>query len=183
LERSLAALGDLIDHSLAEIRATAGKTVHSQRFAVSDFIGAVKPAAEQMAQIRECKFTVSPIDGELAVSGDRNLLHAAVESLVQNALRFTRSHTEVTLSAYAVADRILIDVKDHCGGLPAGDAEKMFLPFTQNSPDKSGLGLGLSMTRRSVESSDGTLSVRDVPGIGCIFTINMPRYSMTRTSA
>jgi signal transduction histidine kinase len=102
-----------------------------------------------------------------------------VGNLVQNALKFTHSHTEVTLNAYAVADRILIDVKDHCGGLPAGDAETMFLPFTQNSDDKSGLGLGLSIARRSVESNEGTLSVRDVPGTGCIFTINLPRYSTT----
>jgi len=179
LERSLTALGDLIDHSLAEVQATAGKTVHSQMFSVADFIDEVKRAAELVAQVKGCKFTVSPVDEELAVSGDRNLLYAAVGNLVQNALKFTRSHTEVTLNAYAVGDRILIDVKDHCGGLPAGDAEKMFLPFTQNSDDKSGLGLGLSIARRSVESNDGMLSVRDVPGTGCIFTINLPRYSTT----
>jgi signal transduction histidine kinase len=179
LERSLTLLGDLIDHSLAEVHATAAKTVHSQVFSVADFIDEVKRAAELAAQVKGCKFTVSPVDGELAVNGDRNLLYAAVGNLVQNALKFTHSHTEVTLNAYAVADRILIDVKDHCGGLPAGDAEKMFVPFTQNSDNKSGLGLGLSIARRSVESIDGTLSVRDVPGIGCIFTINMPRYAMT----
>jgi len=160
LERSLTELGDLIDHSLAEVRATAGKTVHSQMFSVAGFIDEVKRAAELAAQVRGCKFTVSSVDEELAVSGDRNLLFAAVGNLVQNALKFTHSRTEVTLNAYAVADRILIDVKDHCGGLPADDAEKMFLPFTQNS-------------------DDGTLSVRDVPGTGCIFTINLPRYSTT----
>src|SRR5471030_1481195 len=179
LERSLASLSRLIDHSLAEVRATTGKTVHSQMFSVADFIDEVKRAAELVAQVKGCKFTVSPVDEELAVSGDRNLLYAAVGNLVQNALKFTHSHTEVTLNAYAVAYRILIDVKDHCGGLPAGDAETMFLPFVQNSDDKSGLGLGLSIARRSVESNDGTLSVRDVPGTGCIFTINMPRYSTT----
>ena len=179
LERSLTALGDLIDHSLAEVRATAGKTVHSQMFSVADFIDEVKRAADLVAQVKGCQFTVSSVDEELALSGDRNLLYAAVGNLVQNALKFTHSHTEVTLNAYAVGDRILIDVKDHCGGLPAGDAETMFLPFTQNSDDKSGLGLGLSIARRSVESNDGTLSVRDVPGTGCIFTINLPRYSTT----
>ncbi|OTP72096.1 MULTISPECIES: sensor histidine kinase [Burkholderiaceae] len=179
LERSLIALGELIDQSLTEIYVTAGKTVHSKMFSLAEFIDEVKLAAELLAQVKGCKFTVSLVDEELAISGDRNLLYAAVGNLVQNALKFTHAHTEVTLNAYAVADRILVDVKDHCGGLPAGEAEKMFLPFTQNSDDKSGLGLGLSIARRSVESNDGTLSVRDVPGTGCIFTINMPRYSTT----
>jgi signal transduction histidine kinase len=76
-----------------------------------------------------------------------------------------------------VSDRILIDVKDHCGGLPPGNAERMFLPFTQNGEDRTGLGLGLSIARRSVEANNGTLSVRDVPGTGCVFTISLPRYA------
>ena len=45
------------------------------------------------------------------------------------------------LNAYAEGKRILI-VEDRCGGLPPGDAERMFLPFTQYSSDKSGAGLG-----------------------------------------
>ena len=82
------------------------------------------------------------------------------------------------MNAYAVADRILIDVKDRCGGLPPGDAERMFLPFTQNNQDKSGLGLGLSIARRSVELNGGVLSVRNLPGTGCVFTISLPRLEL-----
>ena len=55
----------------------------------------------------------------------------AVGNLLQNAFKFTRHGTEVTLNAYAAADRILIDVEDNCGGLPTGDTERMFLPFMQ----------------------------------------------------
>jgi len=79
------------------------------------------------------------------------------------------------LHAYAVADRIVIDIEDHCGGLPPGSMERMFLPFTQSGADRSGLGLGLSLCRRSVEANNGILSVRDVPGSGCVFTIALPR--------
>ena len=49
----------------------------------------------------------------------------------------------------------------------------MFLPFTQGSADKSGLGLGLSIAQRVVEANQGTLSVRDQPGSGCVFTIDL----------
>jgi hypothetical protein len=54
-------------------------------------------------------------------------------------------------------------------------AEDMFRPFTQGAQDRSGLGLGLSISRRSVEANNGILSVRDVPGSGCVFTIDLPR--------
>ena len=59
-------------------------------------------------------------------------------NLLQNALKFTHPHTKVTLNAYAVNDRVSIDVSDNCGGLPRGSAEKMFSPFIQRGEDKRG---------------------------------------------
>jgi signal transduction histidine kinase len=179
LERSLNGLRDLIDHSLDEVRAEAGISLQSRMFSVADFIAEVKYAADLVAQTRGCALTVSAVDARLAFSGDRDQLYSAVGNLLQNAFKFTHHHTEVTLDAYALSDRILIDVKDHCGGLPPGDAERMFLPFTQNGEDRTGLGLGLSIARRNVEANNGILSVRDMPGTGCVFTITLPRYALT----
>jgi signal transduction histidine kinase len=179
LERSLVGLRDLINRSLAEVRMSGGKSDQSQSFSVAEFIAEVKHAAELAAQVRGCALTVSIVDPQLAISGDRDVLYSALANLLQNAFKFTHHHTEVRLNAYAIADRVLIDVKDHCGGLPPGDAERMFVPFTQNGQDRSGLGLGLSVARRAVESNDGILSVRDVPGTGCVFTISLPRYELS----
>ena len=179
LERSLDGLRDLIAHSLDEVRTSAGLSAKAQVFSVAGFIAEVKSAAELAAQVRSCGLTVSAVDPRLAVSGDRDQLYSALGNLLQNAFKFTHPHGEVTLDAYAVSDRILIDVKDQCGGLPRGNAERMFLPFTQNGADRSGLGLGLSIARRSVESNAGVLSVRDVPGTGCVFTISLPRHAIT----
>jgi signal transduction histidine kinase len=75
-----------------------------------------------------------------------------------------------------VAEQVFIDVKDHCGGLPGGQCGALFTPFSQRGADRSGLGLGLSIARASVEADGGTLTVRDVPGTGCVFTMTMPRH-------
>jgi signal transduction histidine kinase len=179
LERSLSALGDLIDHSLAEVRASAQASVSSKLFSVAAFVDEVENAAALAARVRGCVLIVSEVNSDLAVSGDRNLLYGALGNLLQNAFKFTHSNTEVTLSAYAQGDRILFDVKDHCGGLPPGAADTMFQAFKQNGTDKSGLGLGLTIAQRSVETFEGHLTVADQPGIGCIFTISLPRYSTT----
>jgi C4-dicarboxylate-specific signal transduction histidine kinase len=80
------------------------------------------------------------------------------------------------LNAYALHARILIDVNDHCGGLPGAMLPTMFAPFAQHGSDRSGLGLGLSIDRQSVASQSGTLSEREVPGIGFVFTIDLPQY-------
>jgi len=105
-------------------------------------------------------------------------VNGAVSQLLENACKFTRHRTEISLSVYAAADRILIDIQDSCGGLPPGAAQSMFIPFTQSHADRSGLGLGLSISKRSVEANDGILSVRDIPGSGCVFTIDLPRHSL-----
>jgi signal transduction histidine kinase len=181
MERSLSGMRDLINDSLSEVRARAGKTGQPVTFSLADFIAEIKSAGDLAAQVQGAVLTVSAVDARLAINGDRDALYSAVANLLQNAFKFTHPHTEVTLDAYALSDHILIDVKDHCGGLAPGSAEKMFLPFTQNGPDQSGLGLGLSIARRSVESNGGVLSVRDVPGTGCVFTVCLPRYAVTPT--
>jgi signal transduction histidine kinase len=104
--------------------------------------------------------------------------------LLQNAFKFTHRHTQVTLKAFAAGDRILIEVADNCGGLPSGDdGERMFRPFTQNGHDRTGAGLGLSICRRSVDANGGILSFHDIPGTGCVFTIDLPRQGMGETGA
>ena len=55
----------------------------------------------------------------------------------------------------------------------------MFIPFTQINKDVSGAGLGLSIARRIVEANQGTLTVRNLPGSGCVFTIDLPKRVMT----
>lgn len=177
LDRSLIGLRNLIDRSLAEVRTSAGIPHQHRLFSLADFIGEVRLSAALQAEMKGCTLTVSDVDPLLAVDADKDLLLTAVGNLLQNAFKFTRAHSEVTLNAYAVADRILIDVEDSCGGLPPGFVEKMFLPFTQAAEDQSGIGLGLSISKRNVEANEGTLTARDVPGRGCIFTINLPRHS------
>jgi signal transduction histidine kinase len=178
LGRSLSKLATLINKSIEDVRLAAGPDTSMSQFSLADFIDEIKAAAYLLAETRGSVFTVSHVDENLAVSGNRDLLFAALANLLQNAFKFTHEKTEVTLNAYSAADRIFIDVSDHCGGLPPGSVETMFQPFRQNSGNRTGLGLGLSIARRSVEASNGQLSVRDVPTVGCVVTISLPRYAL-----
>ena len=178
LDRSLIGLRTLVDRSLADVRLSAGLPARRGLISLAGFIADLKVSASLEAKERECEFAVSAVDPTLVIDADRDLLLGAVGNLLQNAFKFTGDHTLVRLDAYESGDRILIDVADRCGGLPHGDVETIFAPFKQTGADKSGLGLGLSICRRSVEVQDGTLSVRDVPGLGCVFTVSLPRHSM-----
>ena len=178
LDRSLVALRRLIDRALSEARMTAGMPVQHRLFSVADFIAEVQLSASLEAKVNKCVLTVSYVDSKLAVDADRELLLSAVGNLLQNAFKFTHPGSEVLLKVHAMADRIRIEVEDKCGGLPPGDVEQMFQSFSQGGADRSGLGLGLSISRRSIEANEGTLNVRDVPDSGCVFTIDLPRHAM-----
>ena len=174
LKRSHASLKILVDRSLEEVRI--GILDESSTFSVADFVADASTSALLGAVATGVVFSVPQVDPTLAIRGNRELLAAALGNLLQNAFKFTHPQSEVTLRAYAFGELVLFDVIDHCGGLPIGSAERMFIPFTQRSDDKSGLGLGLSIARNSVESDMGTLGVRDAPGVGCVFTIALPRH-------
>ncbi len=182
LERSLVGLRNLIDRSLAEVRLKAGLAVQPQVISVADLIAEIKASAVLEAEARGCNLVVTAVDHALAVEIDRDLLHSALGNLLQNAFKFTEPGTQVNLSVHAEGERILIHVQDHCGGLKPGVKDTLFRPFRQAGEDRSGLGLGLSISKRGVEANHGRLSVRDMPGTGCVFTIDLPRHYLSPLS-
>jgi len=176
LDRSLIDLRNLLDHSLGDLRGRSEAPAKHKLISLADFVAESKISASLEAQSQECKLAVSVVDPKLAVDADQAMLFSAVGNLLDNAFKFTRHNTKVSLHAYAAGDRILIEVADNCGGLPAGEAEKMLLPSTQGGSDEA--GRGLSICQRSVQANNGVLRVRDVPGSGCVFTIDLPRHTL-----
>lgn len=176
LRRSHVAMEKLIGRSLAEVRIEANATRQDRAFSLADFIAEASEVAQLRAKARDCVFVVDEVDPLIVLSADRDALLGALENLLTNAFKFTLFGTEVRLTAYVAKDRVLIDVKDHCGGLVSSDAAVLFRPFAQRADDKSGLGLGLSIARQNVANDGGTLTVQNLPGTGCVFTINLPQH-------
>ena len=177
LDRSLIRLRAMLDNSMADVRLTAGLHANLQVILVADLVAEIMDSARLEAQWWKCQFSASVRGTGLAVNADRHLLLSALGNLLQNAFKFTKTGTKVTLKVYADGDRICMDVQDESGGLPDGNINDLFLPFKQSGRDKSGLGLGLSICQRSVEANHGILSARDLPGSGSIFSISLPKYS------
>ena len=174
LGRSLSGLRDLVERAQQEARLDAG-IQHQERIAVRDFIDEIEAPAAIEAAKRGLRLTANHGDGGVRIEADRLILASAVGNLLQNAFKFTRPDGLVSLRASADARRVWIEIEDECGGLPPGDPRDLFRPFEQKGRDRTGLGLGLAISRRAVEASGGGLHVRDIPGKGCVFTVDLPR--------
>ena len=173
LERNLRGLRDLIDRSVCEVRLTAG-AYHRERIRVADVIEEMEIQASMEASDRGLQFGVERVNHELLVEVDRQLFASAISNLLQNAFKFTRPSGHVWLRIRPRAERVSIEIEDECGGLPPGAAEALFRPFEQRGADHAGLGLGLAISRQAIEADGGKISVRDIPGKGCVFIVEMP---------
>jgi signal transduction histidine kinase len=174
LERSLMQLRDLSDRSLADIRLVA-QHHYAEVFTVASFLEDLEVGSLLQAHSRELVLEIGPVGRDVQLEGDRQILTAALANLVQNAFKFTLPATRISLTTRVTDDRVLFEVADHCGGLPPGRAEELFHRFEQRGTDRTGSGLGLSIALKAAQANHGKLSVRDVPGTGCVFTLDLPR--------
>lgn len=172
--RSLVRLRDLIDGSLTEVRLDAA-VPRRERVLVAAFVEEEEIAAMIAARAQGLELLVCPVDPTLVIDVDRQLLAGALANLLQNAFKFTRPDTRVTLRVTGTETRVYVEVEDECGGLPGNSLDDLFRPFEQKGRNRSGLGLGLPIARRAVEANGGELRVHNLPNKGCRFTIDLPR--------
>ncbi|MEO8505084.1 MAG: HAMP domain-containing sensor histidine kinase [Acidobacteriota bacterium] len=175
LGRALNGLRELVDKSLAEVRLEVGAH-RREPVALDEFIQEIELIAGIEAGSRGQELSVSPVAQGVTINIDQQLLGAAMGNLLQNALKFSRprGRVELRIDSTTSAGRVLIEVEDQCGGLPPAFSRELFQPFRQRGSNKSGLGLGLFIARQGIEANGGTLRVRDLPGQGCVFTVDLP---------
>ena len=176
LGRSLLGLSEIIDSAIAEVRLVAQPLRHG-RVSVADFVDEVAVGAHLLAGQRGARLMVDAVDPALAIDVDRHLLTSATMNLVQNAIKYTPREGLVSIRAGARDGRVFVDVEDECGGFPESGADLFRAFATQGMADRSGLGLGLSISRRAVRAIGGEIRHVNLPGKGCIFTIDLPQAS------
>ena len=106
---------------------------------------------------------------------DAGLLRQAIALVIANATQHTPAGTGIEIYATLDAGKIKVMVADHGPGIKPGDEERIFQKFfrSEGAP-AGGTGLGLSIARRLVEAHQGSLTARNRPGGGAVFTIELP---------
>ena len=75
-------------------------------------------------------FEIHPVDAELSVEADPQLLASAVMNLLINAFKYHRPGGRVVLRAPQRGERVHIEVEDECGGIPDTEGDP-FRPFAE----------------------------------------------------
>lgn len=124
---------------------------------------------------KHLRFTLNIADHDLTVRYDEESLHHALSEMLDNAVKFTLRGT-VALSAHKIGpQRVSISVSDSGIGIASHECERICEAFYQvdmaTTRNFRGMGLGLTLAQRYLESSGATLSIVSEPGKGSVFTI------------
>lgn len=113
------------------------------------------------------------------VRGDAQRLTDTWCRLLDNAGKFSADGTPITVEVSCAADRVVVAITDRGVGISPQDIERIFAPFSQVGRDQMtdkahGVGLGLTLAKRTVERHGGTIEVDSVVGKGSTFRVLLP---------
>ncbi|WP_419571472.1 sensor histidine kinase [Rheinheimera sp.] len=114
--------------------------------------------AQLEAQAKQIRLTTR-LPAEQPLTSDGELLARALENLLRNALKFSPEGSEVQLRLHSDSGHVLLEVLDQGPGVGEADLLKLCQPFFRADNQQPGVGLGLSIARRAVESCGGQLEL------------------------
>jgi signal transduction histidine kinase len=176
LTRNLASLRELIDDVLTADRLAGKLQLKREALDLRALIDQVVADTRVTAEQRQIDITVSAPQ-VLPYSGDRRLLRSAIGNIIGNAIKFTHEGEAIAIRAEQRGESLVVDVEDACGGLPDGNVAELFEPFIQRGEDRTGFGLGLAIVKQAIEAHSGSALVRNIPGKGCVFTLQLPVWN------
>ncbi len=180
IDRNARAQGRLIDDLLDVSRIITGK-VRLQirqvdlRIVVVGVAEGLKPAADA----RSVRVKVNATGETMSILGDVDRMQQVVWNLLSNAIKFAPKGGEVNVELRVDGSQVVLEVRDNGEGISDEFLPRMFERFAQQDSgtarDKTGLGLGLAITRHLVELHGGSISAGNADsGSGAVFVVRIP---------
>ncbi|MGD0674079.1 MAG: HAMP domain-containing sensor histidine kinase [Polyangiaceae bacterium] len=173
ITRNLHGMKELVDQALLEVRLDSG-SARQERIHLQQLLEEAEVDGTMEAGAHGVSLSVTPTDRGIDIHADPHVIAGAVGNLLQNAFKFTPAGGHVSLRTSVTAGHVAIDIEDQCGGLPEGKAAELSSFLAKSGMKRRGLGLGLFISLKGVQACGGAIRVRDIPGDGCVFTIDMP---------
>ncbi len=155
----------------------AGQPVGSRTLAsITDLIYEAVEAIESTMDNKNQAISYDVADKLPKVLVDQDMIRRVMTNLLENASKYSMEGTNIEIGARPVENQVQVWIKDHGGGIPASEHDRIFDKFTRlktgNGP--KGLGLGLAYCRLAVQAHGGKIWVESRLGVGSRFTFSLP---------
>jgi signal transduction histidine kinase len=144
-----------------------------------EILGQITLRFERMPGIK-----INVMNDQLLICSDRREVSHIISNLLINAVKYTPSGKGINVYLSKDKENFIIEVKDEGIGIPEKDKENLFEVFTRGSNVSSinGHGLGLAITKRSVDILGGSIKFRSKEGTGSVFIVRLPAGSQVANS-
>lgn len=184
MERQVSQMVRLVDDLLDIARITTGKVeVRSEPL---DLATAIKDAAETSAPALGGRpLTIVPAPEPVLVNGDRTRLAQVFANLLNNSAKYSEPGQPVTILCSREGGDAVVRVRDQGMGIHPEMLPRVFEMFRQadrsGSQSRGGLGIGLTLVKRIVETHGGTVTARSEGlGRGSEFEVRLPAIEAAR---
>lgn len=148
---------------------------------VRELLSEAVSTTEHKATAKYIKIDIQAPD-QLIACGDRVSLVEALTILIDNAVKYSKDKSIITISAKKVPKRVIIAFKDTGIGIKPSEQARIFERFyradsARSRSDAGGYGLGLAIAKNIVEQNHGTISVTSKPNKGSTFRVTLPPVS------
>ncbi len=180
IDRQVKHMARLIDDLMDISRLTSDKLeLRISEFRLDEFLqGAVNACRPALAEAGHT-ILVHPAPPDVHLKADRARLDQIAGNLLGNAIKYTPSGGHIEMSARVEEKNLVLVIKDDGIGIPRGQQERIFEPFSQLDRSlekaKGGLGIGLALTRRLAQLHNGSVTVESGGrGKGTTFRVSLP---------
>jgi heavy metal sensor kinase len=169
----------LVDTLLMLSRADAAYTpLHRAEVCLLDLAKESASLLEVLAEEKQITLTAQG-DPTLRVLADPLILRQAFLALLDNAVKFSPQHGNVSIWVGSADSDALVEVRDSGPGVPPEHRDRIFERFYRvdkaRSPERGGTGLGLSIAQWAVAAHGGKIELESKPDSGCTFRVRLPR--------
>jgi light-regulated signal transduction histidine kinase (bacteriophytochrome) len=177
IHRSSLRLAQMMEDVLQLVRL-ARNDVRSEHVDLSAMARDILSGLKAAAPARRAEFTVEP---DIAVTGDARLLRLALESLLENAWKFTRQKELANIFFGRATDACApaLCVRDNGAGFEQKYADRLFRAFQRlhGEAEFEGAGVGLAKAQRAIHAHGGRIWARAESGAGAAFYFTLPGMS------
>jgi two-component system phosphate regulon sensor histidine kinase PhoR len=191
-------LGIIVEHSRRLARLTEDLLMLSKmdadrleleirRLSVEQLVASCIETSQPRAIEKDMRLSVNLAKNIPDIAADRRRLTEVLQNLLDNAIQYTPTGGQITVTAEAKDAEVVITVADTGIGIPQADQPRIFERFYRvdvaRSREVGGTGLGLSIAKHLMEAHGGRLWVESEVGNGSQFHFSVPIFDPERSPA
>jgi PAS domain S-box-containing protein len=170
----------IVENLLLLTRVTSGSQVELEPQVLNHVVR--RAVRSYRSRHPERRITLRTVPDQLIVEADAGYLETLLENLISNADKYSPPASAIEVRVLQVANQVHVSVRDRGIGITEDEIQKLFTPFYRGEAARmigNGVGIGLAVCRRLVETLGGTMTARPRRGGGSEFSFTLPRSGVS----